>query len=91
MIILELMRMVLLTTLLCLIAVTDIQTRLIPKELLLEMVIAEVGYLLLSCFLKTSETKLYQILVPPILGLLVALFFVFAVAFWPKTALAVAI
>ncbi len=74
MIILELMRMVLLTTLLCLIAITDIQTRLIPKELLLEMVIVEVGYLLLSCFLKTSETKVYQILFPPIVGLLVAAF-----------------
>ncbi len=74
MIILELMRLVLLTTLLCLIALTDIQTRLIPKDLLLEMVVVEVGYLLLNCFLKTPETKLYQILYPPLAGLLAAAF-----------------
>lgn len=74
MIILELIRLVLLTTLLCLIAITDIQTRLIPKELLLEMVAVETGYLLLSCFLKTAETKLHQILFPPLIGLLVAAF-----------------
>ncbi len=72
MIILELMRLVLLTTLLCLTAITDIRTRLIPKELLLEMVVVEAGYLLLSCFLKTPEIKLYQILVPPLVGFLVA-------------------
>lgn len=74
MIILELMRLVLLTTLLCLTAITDIRTRLIPKELLMEMVVVEAGYLLLSCFLKTPEIKLYQILVPPLVGFLVAAF-----------------
>ncbi len=72
MIVLELMRLVLLTTLLCLTAITDIRTRLIPKELLLEMVVVEAGYLLLSCFLKTPEIRLYQILVPPLVGFLVA-------------------
>ncbi len=84
MIILELIRTVLLTALLCLIAITDIRTRFIPKEILLEMVTVEIGYLLLSSFLKTSETKLYKILLSPLLGFLVAVVLCFCFRFLAK-------